>query len=154
MALVHNPKWSFLLATASLVGGVALAARWHGGGETLARADGDAVPAALAHGPGDTQPLVVIVDLATPGSKVEVGLRRVGINPDSLAAAGVSSTAFGTLLQLTDEWFGSNSMTLSEADATYGEAPRTIHKFPFDLEVVAEGERGGACAPSRSTGGR
>ncbi len=122
MALVHNPKWSFLLATASLVGGVALAARWHGGGES---ADADAVPAALAHGPGDAQPLVVVVELATPGSKVDVGLRRVGINPDSLAAAGVSSAAFGTLLQLTDEWFGSNSTMLSEADAAYGEARKT-----------------------------
>ena len=119
MKLTHRSRRTFALCLGAIsVGSIALAARWVGGG------GGDAgdVPTLSAPG-GDAEPLPVVeVELTTESSTVDVGLRRVGIRPESLAAAGVSSPSLGTLLEGADDWFVANPSALPNADAAYADA--------------------------------
>lgn len=115
---LHSRRRLALLVSLLSLGGIALAAHWAGGGSSV-----DAPPGHFSGGDADSAPVpVVIVELTTPGSTVEVGLRRVGIRPESLAAAGVSSPGLATLLQASDGWFITNASLLTEADALYGAA--------------------------------
>lgn len=105
------------------LGGVALGAAWLGnpGGPGGKGGDGAshdiaAVSSAAVEVPEEV-PEPIVVDIVSPRRALDVALRRTGIAPASLAAAGVSTGSFAGLLTSADGWFLENVEALVEADA-------------------------------------
>ena len=117
----RSVKWGVfasMAAAAAWIGGNALAGvpPTGGGGE----GDAAAMTLALEVPPGELEP--VVVETTSPGRKLDVALRRAGIEPDALAAAGVGTTALGSLIARADTWFVASGEALQQADALLGEA--------------------------------
>ena len=114
-------KWGVFASITALIawiGGSALASApaAGGGGEGEAAA----MTLALKVPPGELEP--VAVQTTSPGRKLGVALRRAGIEPDALAAAGVGTTGLGSLITRADAWFVENGEALRQSDAALGEA--------------------------------
>lgn len=78
--------------------------------------DGTAAPAALLV-PPDSDPQPIVVAVQSPGRALDVALRRAGITPVALAAAGVGTSGLAGTLVGADGWLVEHQELLASADA-------------------------------------